>query len=1007
MEFATLGSVRVRQNGADITMAPMSRTLLAILLVTPNRPVPVDVLVDALWNGQRSENARQRLHLHVHQLRKALGDPKRVERASDAYLVRVDDGELDAEQFESGVREGRRAIADGHPERGVHDLRVALDRWRGEPFGGAGDNAPVRSERDRLAGLRSSATESLYAAALECGRHAEVLPDVRDAVQRQPLHERLRALLMVALYRTGQQADALQAYREVRDALVEELGVEPGPELQRVHRAILAGDAVDLDETRDAAPRPARRPTQLPPDLASFTGRTDEVSAVVGLGTDALATNRGTVTVAALDGMAGVGKTALAIHAAHRLSPEFPDGQVFIDLHGFSESGSPIEPTDALDRLLRALGVPGEQIPQEPADRSALWRSTVADLRLLIMLDNAASEDQVRPLLPAAAGCLVLITSRRRLSGLDDVRLVPVDVLPQTDATAVFRRAAGVDPADDARDDLVAEVTQLCGRLPLAVRIAAARLRDRPAWGISDLTKRLRDQQERLGELTAGDRSVAAAFGLSYDQLPPPARRLFCLLGLHTVPDVGMHAAAALCDLPVESTRRLLDELVDMHLLETCAPGRYFFHDLLGGYAAQLAAEEVSETDRRLAVRRLLDCCCDRTAAAMLVCAPGEGNRHRPGPVASFEDRRDARDWLDAEHGSLIAASDLAVRYGLWVHVICLSGNLGGHLLTTARCADALALHERAMYAAQELGDQVAEGRTLCWLASVRHRLNQTTAAVSLCEQALAKLAGPDDPAARHEALCLSATLSLYTGDLASGRLRLDQARALCDESSSIPPSARARMLDLSAYYCNVSGDHAGAARFAQECLRVSEELEPPIRARARQGLGLTLRHLRRNAEAVDTLTQSLTEYEHARLHTGRSLVLTQIGANLRALGRIDEALARHTHAVSVARETGDRNAELEARLELGLTERAAKRDGAAARQLSKALKLATALEQWPDCARIHDALARMHLAGGDTERAREHWRQALALYAELGMREERHVRGSLDALGAAVEPAG
>jgi hypothetical protein len=464
-----------------------------------------------------------------------------------------------------------------------------------------------------------------------------------DLTARHPLRESLWVRLLIVLGRSGCPAEALARYETVRTRIVEELGVDPGPELQQVYADLLVGRSPPLvgdvgpshtanqspippflsvptwrstssggsddsvpanidftsvrlrpdDETAPEVTHEVPVPRQLPGDLSTFTGRdveltwlltaarlnADHVDNTGNAGNDGV---RFAPAILAIDGMPGVGKTALAVHAAHRLAGRYADGQLFVDLHGFTQGVAPIDPASALEQMLRGLGVPGERIPPDLDARAALYRTRLADRRMLIVLDNAVDEAQVGPLLPGSAGCLVLLTSRRRLTGIDDVQPLPVDALPLDDALGLFARVTGEEPTSPT----AVEIVELCGRLPLAIRIAAARLNSRPSWTAADLAGRLRDHRHRLSELDLGSRSVTAAVDLSYQQLTTAQRRMFRLLSLHPGADTDPYAAAALADTAVRDATRLLDDLTDAHLQQEPTPGRFRFHDLLRAHAA-------------------------------------------------------------------------------------------------------------------------------------------------------------------------------------------------------------------------------------------------------------------------------------------------------------------------------------------------------------------------------------------------------------------------------------
>ncbi|HKR51972.1 MAG TPA: BTAD domain-containing putative transcriptional regulator [Pseudonocardiaceae bacterium] len=600
MDFEVLGPLRVRHGGQSARLsAPMPRTLLGVLLTQANTPVRVDVLVDALWAGQRDPRAAKKLQLHVHRLRCILGDPARIRFEHGGYTLQVHPGELDAERFESALAEGSDA---GQPARAVALLRSALRLWRGEPFSDVTDLPLLRAEADRLAERRLTGLSQLYAAELACGHATAIIPELIELATRHPMRERLQGLLMTALYQAGRQAEALEVYHRTRSALIEQLGLEPGNELQRLEHAILTGDPLLESPRLESSTTHAITPAQLPADITDFTGRKVQLATIQHLA----ATDRYESMLVAITGKAGVGKTTLAVHAAHRLRVHYPDGQLFVDLRG--AQGHPLAPADVLARFLRSLGVDRTAIPDDIEERAALYRSRLADRRLLILLDNAAGEAQLRPLLPGTPECAVLVTGRIRLAGLNGTRLIDLDILEPDQAVELLARVAG--PLRVAAEPGAArEIVRLCGFLPLAVRIAGARLGARPHWRLERLEADLADEDHRLDTLRAGDLDVRASLALSYENLDPTARCAFRRLGLLEVHDFAPWITAALLDIPQAKAEELVDTLVDMQLLEVAGPDaagalRYRFHDLLRAYARELAAAEEPEADRLAALDR-------------------------------------------------------------------------------------------------------------------------------------------------------------------------------------------------------------------------------------------------------------------------------------------------------------------------------------------------------------------------------------------------------------------
>ena len=536
LRFRLLGPLLVeRADGTPIAIgAAKLRVLLATLLVAANRVVSVDELCARIWaDGGAS---RSTLQSYVMRLRRLLGTDDLIETHPGGYLIRITGDELDLVAFGRLVEQGR--------------LREALALWRAEPL------ADVPSEGLRQA-VVPALTEQLLTATEQCielelDRPESVLAELADLTARHPLRERFWSQRMRALHAAGLREEAIACFQDLTRILTDELGTSPTEPLRDLHDAISTG----TPRTRNS----------LPADKLDFTGRTHERARLV----DADA-----APVRVIDGMPGIGKTTLAVHVAHELRAAYPDAALFIDLHGHSDRHPPMTTADALDALLRMLGVPVEQIPAEPDDRAARWRAELAGRKALLVLDNAADAAQVRPLLPGSPDCLVLITSRRRLAALDGAQPLSLTVLPPADALALFTGMVGARAAADPT--ATAALLRGCGYLPLAIRILGARLRARPAWSVVDILA----QQRRLGELTTGDRSVSAAFMVSYRDLPEPSQHLFRFLGAHPGPDLDSRLVAALTDLDADSAEAALEGLVDARLLESIGPGRYHFPDLL------------------------------------------------------------------------------------------------------------------------------------------------------------------------------------------------------------------------------------------------------------------------------------------------------------------------------------------------------------------------------------------------------------------------------------------
>jgi DNA-binding SARP family transcriptional activator len=598
--FLLLGPVEVGHDGGRLALGRRrERCLLAVLLLEANRVVPADRLEDLLWDGFAPASARASLHTHVSRLRAHL-DPDgngrhgvRLHARDGGYLVEVERGAVDAHLFTDMV-ERARSTTDAAARAAM--LRRGLTLWRGPALADAGSDLLRHRVAADLDELRVIATEQALDAELECGRHDEVVGEVKRLITEHPLREGLWGRLALALYRAGRQAEALETLALARHRLAGELGIDPGPGLRRLQHEILTADPV-LEAVASAS-TPLGAPRQLPMDIEEFTGREAELCHVETLAGAALAgaaTARPTVPViCAIEGMAGVGKTRFAVHAAHRLARRFDEVQLWADLHGLESRRPPADPAAVLETFLRLLGVPGCQVPDGLEARSALYRSRLAGRRTLVLLDNAAGADQVRPLLPGGGSCLVLVTTRRRLSSMDGVRPVPLDVFSPAEATALLAGIAGGERVGGQPAEAT-HLARLCGHLPLAVALAARHLRAHPSWTVRDLVARLTPEDRRLSELSVRGETVRAAFDLSYRALPPPQRRLFRLLGRHRGDDITADAAAGLTGQAPEEAGVLLDALLDEYLLQERVPGRYRMHDLIRRYAIERARDEGPE----------------------------------------------------------------------------------------------------------------------------------------------------------------------------------------------------------------------------------------------------------------------------------------------------------------------------------------------------------------------------------------------------------------------------
>jgi tetratricopeptide (TPR) repeat protein len=794
-------------------------------------------------------------------------------------------------RFESLAAAARAAAGNRAWDQASQHAGAALALWRGEPLADAGSAELAARETPRLEELRMQALEVWADAKLCLGGHIEVLPELRHQLRAHPLREHLHALLMLALHRSGRQGEAMAAYQNARRILVKELGTEPGAELRELHRQILTDDpalaAPGLvsaqpvpDKAVSAGPVPGATdavplvvPRQLPGMAAHFTGRTAELAELDGILEQADGRQPGTVVISAIGGMAGVGKTALAVRWAHQAADRFPGGQLYVDLRGFTPSASPTGPAEAIRGFLDALGVPAERIPLDLAAQAGLYRSLLADRKILIVLDNARDEEQVRPLLPPGPGCLVIVTSRNGLTGLaaaEGASLLSLDVLSDAEARQMLSVRLGADRAN-AEPDAIADIVRVCGRLPLALAVAAARATTRPALPLPALAAELRDAQVRLDALDTGDpaASIRTVFSWSYQGLSGPAQRMFRLLGLHPGPDITGPATASLAGITPPQARRLLAELARAHLITEHAAGRYTFHDLLRAYATEQAHTSEDDQARHTATGRILDHCLHTAYHASLLVNPQRDPITLPPllPGVTPEQAADSGEalaWFEAEHKTLMASVSLAGQAGFDSHAwrlawaVTLFLEIRGYWhdeVSVQRCA--IAAVERTGDAAsravtyrlagaigcrgirdygqahaylmtaldlyRELGDRIGEARTHQHLSIICEELQRLPDARDHCEQALMLLQQAGHRPGEAQALNALGWMHILLGEPQQGRALCRQALTLCRELGE--RFSESHTLDSLGYAEHLLGRHQAAAACYDQAISLAREI--------------------------------------------------------------------------------------------------------------------------------------------------------------------------------------
>ncbi|WP_188316760.1 tetratricopeptide repeat protein [Solihabitans fulvus] len=987
MRFRVLGPVTVDGPAGPVRIPGAKQlTVLALLLLHANRVVPVERLAAAMGGDERPATVAA-LQTCVFRLRRVLADAEPGDRARIAtyptgYELRVDEGELDLAVFRDLVA---RATA-APPTQAIGLLADALRLWAGPAL----DGLAGRQLAQHAAALAEErlATRELHARVrLALGQHAELIPELTELIADNPLRERPHGLLMLALHRAGRRADAVRAFDDAREILVEQLGIDPGPELQGLRQQILR------DETAPAAPRAARN--DLPGDITDFTGRDDELRRLLATLPRADADAGTAVLISAIDGMAGIGKTTLAVHAAHRLADRYPDAQLFIDLHAHTEGRAPTTPAAALDTLLRAVGVPGEKVPETLEARAALWRAELADRRAVIVLDNAATAAQVRPLLPGASGCLALVTSRRQLADLDAARTLSVDVLPHEDAVALFARVAGEEQVT-REPDAVRELVLLCGYLPLAIRIAAARLRTRPAWTASHLAERLRAGQRRLAELASGDRSVAAAFALSYQDLTPAQQRLFRLLGLHPGPDVDRYAAAALTGRPLDEVEQLLEDLVDVHLIGQPVPGRYRFHDLLRQHAHSTARDTESDADRRAAVTRLLDYYLHTAHRADGHLVPALRRfevelSDPPEHTPTFAGPSEALAWCGAEHANLVAAIFHAEETDR-PRILCqLPIALWRYFLTRGYTHDWISTHQLALAAARRVGDPQTEARALQSLANVYWHAGRYDESIECHTGAALRYGQIGDHWGEALTLTMHARVCDQLGRYQEAVERHTRALTLFRLVGG--RSGELLALTMLGSVCDQLGRFEEAFDHQSRALAIAEELgDQWSRSIALTYFGTLHSRTGRHEDALRCCAEAVALCRRFGDRRSEAVLLTNLGAANRLAGRPGQALDHQQQALALARQIGLHRVESRILNELGLVHRALGRLDLARADHEQALAAAARTRDPMQQARAHDGIAHA-VRHTEPDVAREHWTLALAGFVELGVPEAAEVR--------------
>ncbi|GIJ33790.1 AfsR/SARP family transcriptional regulator [Micromonospora sediminimaris] len=1016
MQIQVLGGLAVRLGSQALSPGtPKQQTVLAMLACNAGQLVSVEQLVDELWLEDPPPSAIPNVRTYAANLRRSLEamlpDREVLIRSRDGYRLDVECSDVDLCAFRAEVAEARQLLGADEREA-VRLVSRALARWRGPMLTGIALGSRLSAQVAAATEDRLLATELYADLQIRLGRYDEALPVLRELLIRHPLREPAHLLLMQALHVGGDSAGAVAAYTAAGRILRQQLNVEPGEELQRLYRRIARPDG--QSRRVDTAGAPGREPSvavdrkqrllsHLPRTVPDFVGRADAVEHLLST---TLRAGEHNCAVNLVDGMAGSGKTTLAVHVANRLTDRFPDAQLFIDLKGH-DPAEKLDSATALATLLRQLGTPAGRIPSDPGDRLDRWRRDLAGRRVIIVLDNAADAAQIRPLLPTVPGNLVIVTSRRRINGLDVDPPVSLPLLKPAEGVALLASTAGAERVA-AEPEAAVAVVESCGHLPLAIRLAGSRLAHRPNWQVADLAKLLATKARRLDHLTSGDRSVAGAFAASYAALNEPAQRLFRLLSVHPGDEFGLLAASALSGLPLDDTADVLDALLDSHLIEELTAGRYRMHDLIRHYAHDLSNRVDQVNERRLAVADLLDLMLHLTFSVAEILELGRIRLHvsldaprRPDLVEMKSDS--AEKWMEIERANLVLLVGTAREWELRQEAWRLARILWRFLYTRGCYDDIVVTSLKGLSAAEEIGDERAVAVMHNYLASAYLRtgnypgaLTHLKKAVEICERC-----GDRSNLARYQANLVAVYWLLGEPDKAVA-VALERMR------NQIVPDAHetATHLPNLGLAMALLGRYDEALRAHRLHLYLGRQLGSQFHILNALGhIGAVKCRMGQYDVAARALRTALVMRQRTGHRYAEPEVRNDLGIALRGLGRITEAVLEHEAARKMAVDAGEPHVEAAALNDLALTLGGS---AGAARLIElhrEALRVATRIAHPYEQGRALTGLAE-HMWSIDPAEARRHWTRALAIFRRMGVPERFDVARRL-AEAEAQDPPG
>jgi DNA-binding SARP family transcriptional activator/tetratricopeptide (TPR) repeat protein len=967
-----------------------------MLAVQSGRIVGLEELIDELWPADPPASAVPNVRMYAANLRRLFDAtaPTRglIRRQGDGYLLQANRSDVDLNAFLDECQGARELRAGDDSAKAAALLSTAIGRWRGPMLAGATHGPVLTARCTAMEEERLAAVEELADIHLELARPAEAARLMRDHTRTHPLREHAQATLVRALSESGDTAAALSAYTTARRALVDELGIEPGVELQRVHRAALNRDAVEPAGEQVADPGAA--PTcWLPRPITDFTGRADLVARIVASAQDA----EDPPVVQLLDGMAGSGKTAVVVQAAHRLAGRYPDGQLFVDLQGHSET-EPLEPSAALLTLLRQFGVAAVRIPPDLESRVAMWRAELARRRAVVVLDNGASSEQVRPLLPVSGRSITLVTSRRRLAALDGVRPESLPDMSSEEAVELLANVVGGGRAE-AEPEAAEEVVRRCGFLPLAIRLAGARLAHRPGWRVADLARRLQHDSAVLPELSVENRTVVDAFASSYGPLPEPAKRMFRLLGLWPGQLFGIAVAAALSGMPLSATEPVIAELVDRHLVEEPQAGRFRLHDLMRQYAFALVQATETSTERKAALGEVLDYHVQKAAAATndtevavvrdsIELSPPS----RPDLTASPVDL----DWLEVERSNLRALVRRASEAGPYKPAWQLARVTWRFYYIRGYYDDILDTHQHGLAAAQSADDPTGIATMHNYIASAYHRIGQHQVAVSHLQAAIEQWERIGSKRGIETSNANLGVVYIWLG-------KLEEAIDVLRESQrwwrTYPGYSSDRSHPNLGLALMRAGRHQEALRLHRLHLSVGRERGNLFHVtQALAEIGAVRSRMGDHDKAIRLINASLALRRRTGNRYGESEAINDLAVAHRGLGLLGEAERYHRVALEASVTSGERLVESSVLNDLALTLAAAGKTRDAVGAHRDALGLATRIGNPYEQARALAGIASC-IEMEDPPEARRHWERALSLYRRMNVPErfdvERRLAGS------------